>query len=195
MTISTAGPWRPPCGSVPATILESQFPQARASLYEAVADSIQALRGNKVDALMESTAVVADIRRSQGDAVRVLDAPALAPSLVSFGVKMGDQLWLNYLNNFIMELQHQPGRQRLLQPVARGRRPRPDQIAGRPMQLYYGDIIPYLGPLLTGLAMSVAVSTAAAIGGGAFADPALRGPSIKDPGVAHDGRDLCRSHP
>ncbi|MDF2582550.1 MAG: polar amino acid transporter permease [Mycobacterium sp.] len=36
------------------------------------------------------------------------------------------------------------------------------------MQLYYGDIIPYLGPLLTGLAMSVAVSTAAAIGGGAF---------------------------
>lgn len=89
-------------GSVPATILETQFPQARASLFEAVADSIQALRSNKVDALMESTAVVADIRRSQGDAVRVLDAPALAPSLVSFGVKMGDQLWLNYLNNFIM---------------------------------------------------------------------------------------------
>ncbi|TQK27971.1 transporter substrate-binding domain-containing protein [Arthrobacter sp. SLBN-53] len=89
-------------GSVPATILETQFPQARASLFEAVADSIQALRSNKVDALMESTAVVADIRRSQGDAVRVLDAPALSPSLVSFGAKMGDQLWLNYLNNFIM---------------------------------------------------------------------------------------------
>lgn len=89
-------------GSVPATILESRFPQANASLFEAVADSIQALRSGKVDALMESTAVVADIRRSQGDAVRVLEAPALSPSLVSFGVKMGDQVWLNYLNNFIM---------------------------------------------------------------------------------------------
>lgn len=89
-------------GSVPATILAAQFPQANASLFEAVADSIQALRSGKVDALMESTAVVADIRDSEGDAVRLLDAPALAPSLVSFGVKMGDQLWLNYLNNFIM---------------------------------------------------------------------------------------------
>lgn len=89
-------------GSVPATILAAQFPEAKATLFEAVADSIQALRSGKVDALMESTSVVADIRKSQGDAVRVLDAPALAPSLVSFGAKMGDQIWLNYLNNFIM---------------------------------------------------------------------------------------------
>jgi polar amino acid transport system substrate-binding protein len=89
-------------GSVPATILQTQFPEANANLFEAVADSIQALRSGKVDALMESTAVVADIRKSEAGAIRVLDAPALAPSLVSFGVKMGDQIWLNYLNNFIM---------------------------------------------------------------------------------------------
>lgn len=89
-------------GSVPATILESEFPQAKPSLFEAVADSIQALRSGKVDALMESTAVVAGVRTSQGGAVRVLDAPPLAPSFVSFGVKMGDQTWLNYLNNFIL---------------------------------------------------------------------------------------------
>ncbi|MET4431656.1 transporter substrate-binding domain-containing protein [Mycolicibacterium sp. 624] len=89
-------------GSVPATILESQFPEANPSLFEAVADSIQALRSSKVDALMESTAVVAEIRKSEGAAIRVLDVPALAPSLVSFGVKMGDQIWLNYVNNFIM---------------------------------------------------------------------------------------------
>ncbi|KHO19239.1 transporter substrate-binding domain-containing protein [Mycolicibacterium setense] len=89
-------------GSVPATILEAEFPQAKPSLFEAVADSIQALRSGKVDALMESTAVVAGVRASQGDAVRVLDAPPLAPSFVSFGIKMGDQLWLNYLNNFVM---------------------------------------------------------------------------------------------
>lgn len=89
-------------GSVPATILENEFPEAKPSLFEAVADSIQALRSGKVDALMESTAVVAGIRASEGAAVRVLDAPPLAPSFVSFGAEMGDQVWLNYLNNFIL---------------------------------------------------------------------------------------------
>lgn len=36
------------------------------------------------------------------------------------------------------------------------------------MQLYYGDIIPYLGPLLQGLAVSLGVSLAAAVAGGAL---------------------------
>ncbi|MGV0815169.1 amino acid ABC transporter permease [Mycolicibacterium boenickei] len=36
------------------------------------------------------------------------------------------------------------------------------------MQLYYGDLIPYLVPLLKGLAVSAAVSLAAAAAGGAF---------------------------
>lgn len=36
------------------------------------------------------------------------------------------------------------------------------------MQLYYGDVVPHLGPLLTGLAISIAVSVAAALAGGAL---------------------------
>ncbi|KHO19240.1 amino acid ABC transporter permease [Mycolicibacterium setense] len=36
------------------------------------------------------------------------------------------------------------------------------------MQLYYGDLIPYLIPLLKGLAVSIGVSLVAAIAGGAF---------------------------
>lgn len=36
------------------------------------------------------------------------------------------------------------------------------------MQLYYGDILPHLGALLTGLAVSIVVSTAAAFAGAAF---------------------------
>src|SRR5690242_7353251 len=36
------------------------------------------------------------------------------------------------------------------------------------MQLYYGDLIPYLVPLLKGLAVSIAVSLAAAAVGGGF---------------------------
>lgn len=36
------------------------------------------------------------------------------------------------------------------------------------MQLYYGDILPHLGPLLKGLAISIAVSCAAALAGGAL---------------------------
>lgn len=89
-------------GSVPATILASKFPEAKATLFEAVADSIQALRSNKVDALMESNSVVAGIMKDSASQFRVLDAPQLSPSFVSFGVKQGDQLWLNYLDNFIM---------------------------------------------------------------------------------------------
>jgi len=89
-------------GSVPATILASKFPEAKATLFEAVADSIQALRSNKVDALMESNSVVAGIMKESGGQFRVLEAPQLSPSFVSFGVKQGDQLWLNYLDNFIM---------------------------------------------------------------------------------------------
>lgn len=88
-------------GSVPATILETQFPEAEATLFESVADSIQAIRSNKVDALMESNAVIGEIIRTSGSDFKVVDAPELSPALVSFGVKMGDQLWLNYLDNFI----------------------------------------------------------------------------------------------
>ena len=36
------------------------------------------------------------------------------------------------------------------------------------MQLYYGDLIPYLPALLKGLAVSIGVSLVAAIVGGAF---------------------------
>lgn len=37
------------------------------------------------------------------------------------------------------------------------------------MQLYYGDLIPYLHPLLLGLLISIAVSAAAVVGGGGLA--------------------------
>ncbi|MFG6279089.1 transporter substrate-binding domain-containing protein [Microbacterium sp. 5K110] len=88
-------------GSVPATILETRFPEAKASLFEAVADSIQALRSGKVDALMESNSVAGGILKdSSGEFVEV-NAPQLSPSVVSMGVKLGDQLWLNYVNNFV----------------------------------------------------------------------------------------------
>lgn len=88
-------------GSVPATILEQRFPEAKANLFESVADSIQAIRSGKVDALMESNSVIGEIIQENGNEFRVVDAPQLSPSLVSFGVKMGDQEWLNYLDNFI----------------------------------------------------------------------------------------------
>lgn len=89
-------------GSVPATILERRFPEANASLFEAVADSIQALRSNKVDALMESSSVAQGILAEAGGEFVILDAPQLSPSVVSMGLKQGDQLWLNYVNNFIL---------------------------------------------------------------------------------------------
>lgn len=89
-------------GSVPATILETRFPEANASLFEAVADSIQALRSGKVDALMESNSVAQGILDDSDGEFTVVDAPQLSPSVVSMGLKQGDQLWLNYVDNFIL---------------------------------------------------------------------------------------------
>lgn len=88
-------------GSIGDTVLESRFPKAKATKFDSIADAIQALRSHKVDALIESNSVVPLLVKANPGTWAQLDAPQLNPSLVSFGVQQGDQLWLNYLNNFI----------------------------------------------------------------------------------------------
>ena len=62
-----------------------------------------ALKANKVDAAIEGRATV--IQEAEGeDGLEALDEPPLKPSLISMGVLPGDQVWINYLNNFIRNL-------------------------------------------------------------------------------------------
>lgn len=87
-------------GSTGEAILKAQFPNAKAVPFQSYADSLQALKSNKVDALIEINTNLAVF--VAGDSrFKLLDQPALSPALISMGVKQGDQQWLNYLNTFI----------------------------------------------------------------------------------------------
>lgn len=87
-------------GSIGAQVLKSEFPKAKLQLFNSFADSVQALKSGKVDALIENNVIVPDLV-SKDSSLRVLAGPTLQPASFSFGIKQGDPVWLNYLNNFI----------------------------------------------------------------------------------------------
>lgn len=87
-------------GSIGEQILEAQFPQAEPALFNSFADSVQALRSGKVDALIENNVIVPQLVQ-QDPRIQILQGPVLSPSLMAMGVQQGDQVWLDYLNNFI----------------------------------------------------------------------------------------------
>lgn len=87
-------------GSIGEHILKTQFAKAKLSLFNTFADSVQALRSGKVDALIENNVIVPDLVR-QDPTLKVLQGPVLKPSLMAMGIQQGDPVWLNYLNNFI----------------------------------------------------------------------------------------------
>ena len=87
-------------GSIGEGILENEFPQAKPALYNSFADSVQALKSGKVDGLIENNVIVPDLVRKDSN-LRVLDGPVLDPALMSFGIQQGDEVWQQYLDNFI----------------------------------------------------------------------------------------------
>lgn len=88
-------------GSVGEQILKATFPNAKIAGFNTTADSIQALKSGKVDALIENNAIIGGLVKNEPSAFKVLDGDPIRPALFSIGVKQGDQTWLNYLNNFI----------------------------------------------------------------------------------------------
>lgn len=90
-------------GSTNDTIITSDFPDTEVVRFDAIADVIGAVKAGKVDAAVESTVTVAAAAEQDPDLDAISDPP-LEPSLVSMGVLPGDQVWMNYLNNFIRNL-------------------------------------------------------------------------------------------
>lgn len=88
-------------GSVGEQILKSTFPNAKITGFNTTADSIQALKSGKVDALIENNAIVGGLVKNEPSAFKIVKGDPIKPALFSIGVKQGDQTWLNYLNNFI----------------------------------------------------------------------------------------------
>ena len=87
-------------GSIGEGILENEFPQAKPALFNSFADSVQALKSGKVDGLIENNVIVPDLVHKDPN-LRVLDGPVLDPALMAFGIQQGDEIWQQYLDNFI----------------------------------------------------------------------------------------------
>jgi polar amino acid transport system substrate-binding protein len=87
-------------GSIGESILKSRFPKAKPALFNTFADSVQALKSGKVDALIENNVIVPQLVQKD-PSLKILQGPVLEPSLMSMGVQQGDPVWMNYLNTFI----------------------------------------------------------------------------------------------
>ncbi|NYD42970.1 transporter substrate-binding domain-containing protein [Nocardioides panaciterrulae] len=90
-------------GSTNDTILTNDFPSAKPVRFDAISDVISAVKTGKVDAALESSYTVAQAAKSDPE-LEAISNPPLDPQLVSMGVLPGDQVWINYLNNFIRNL-------------------------------------------------------------------------------------------
>jgi len=87
-------------GSSGELILEEEFPEATATKFESYADSLQALRSGKVDALIESTVTANQLVASE-PGFRLIAGDVLRPSLMAIGVQQGDPEWLRYVDTFV----------------------------------------------------------------------------------------------
>jgi polar amino acid transport system substrate-binding protein len=90
-------------GSTNDTIMTNDFPSTKVTRFDSIADAIAAVKAGKVDACVESSVTVRQ-EAAKDPSLEALDAPPLEPSLVSMGVLPGDQVWIDYLNNFIRTL-------------------------------------------------------------------------------------------
>ena len=90
-------------GSTNDTLMTKQFPDTTVVRFDTIADAIQAVKSKKVDAVMEGFATVSKAVAAD-PSLAALDVEPISPALISMGVKQGDQVWLNYLNNFIRNL-------------------------------------------------------------------------------------------
>jgi len=90
-------------GSTNDLIMTEDFKDTKITRFESIADAIAALKAGKVDAAVEGRATVKQEAEKEGDLV-ALDQPPLRPSLIAMGALPDDQKWINYLNNFIRNL-------------------------------------------------------------------------------------------
>lgn len=79
------------------------IPDAELVRFDNLADVLEALKTKKVDALVEDSPFVY-YQCKEDPRFRPLGEGFAPPILLAFGVPKGDQIWLNYLNNFLTNL-------------------------------------------------------------------------------------------
>lgn len=87
-----------PRGSAEEQLMQTQFPKVKLTEFDNVADATQAFKTGKVQIFPTSAALANDLVKTTG---QLLNSDVQGLALVALAVKPGDQLWLNYLNNFI----------------------------------------------------------------------------------------------
>lgn len=90
-------------GSTNDTIMTTYFPDTEIERFESIADAIAAVKAKKVDAAIEGQFTV-EREVEANPELATLDGPPLRPAIISMGVLPEDQVFLNYLNNFIRNL-------------------------------------------------------------------------------------------
>lgn len=90
-------------GSTNDTIMTEDFPETEVVRFETIADAVAALKAGKVDAAVEGEATVT-AEAAKNPELQAIDEPPLKPSIIAMGVLPDDQVWINYLNNFIRNL-------------------------------------------------------------------------------------------
>jgi polar amino acid transport system substrate-binding protein len=92
-------------GSTPDMAIVKAVPAAEVVRFDTIADAFTALQTKKVDAFIEEDTFVY-YTAAKDRRFRAVGQSFTAPELISFGLKKGDQKWLNYLNNFVTNLRY-----------------------------------------------------------------------------------------
>jgi len=92
-------------GSTSDLALQKYFPEAEIVRFDAVADAFMALKTGKVDVLLEEDGIVYDLAKTNPE-LEAFSGDPFKPGYIAMGVQKGDQEWMNYLNNFIRNLNY-----------------------------------------------------------------------------------------
>lgn len=89
-----------PRGSTNDIFATAAYPDAEIVRFDAIADAFTALQTGKVDVLLEEDTTVNDLANKNPD-MAVMPVEQQKSSYIAMASKRGDDVWLEYLNNFI----------------------------------------------------------------------------------------------
>ena len=89
-----------PRGSTNDVFASEVYPNANIVRFDAIADGFTALTTGKVDVLLEEDTTVNDLM-SKNPNLKIMPVEQQRSAYICMAVKQGDQIWLEYVNNFI----------------------------------------------------------------------------------------------
>ncbi|WP_019122596.1 transporter substrate-binding domain-containing protein [Brevibacillus massiliensis] len=92
-------------GSTGDIALSKYYPEAQIVRFDATSDAFMALKTGKVDVFVEEDGIILDLLKKNPE-FESLPGQPFKSSYIAMGVKKGDQEWLNYLNQFIRNLNY-----------------------------------------------------------------------------------------